>query len=156
MKKSVIVICILCSVLSCNRQKNANNGNASEQPASAAVPEEVAAQEDFSDFITRFHADAEFLYSRLADNVAGFNSDDYDIDTETPEAYVWKHADIAYYMLSDVDALFEGEAVVRYDMDDSFTVHETAEIPDSSCFIVGTYKKDQGKWYMTELTVNLL
>lgn len=43
MKKSVIIICILCSVLSCNRQKNANNGTVSEQPASA-VPEEVAAQ----------------------------------------------------------------------------------------------------------------
>lgn len=44
MKKSVIIICILCSVLSCNRQKNANNGTVSEQPASAAVPEEAAAQ----------------------------------------------------------------------------------------------------------------
>lgn len=43
MKKSVIIICILCSVLSCNRQKNANNGNAPEQPASA-VSEEVAVQ----------------------------------------------------------------------------------------------------------------
>lgn len=43
MKNSVIIICILCSVLSCNRHKNTNNGNASEQPASA-VSEEVAAQ----------------------------------------------------------------------------------------------------------------
>lgn len=155
MKKSAIIICILCSVLSCNRQKNANNGTVSEQPASA-IPEDVAAQEDFSDFITRFHADAEFLSSRLADNVTGFNSDDYNIDADASEAYVWKHTDIAYYMLRDVATLFEGEAVVRYDMDDASTVLETAEIPDSSCFIVGTYKKDQGKWYMTELTVNLL
>lgn len=43
MKNSVIIICILCSVLSCNRHKNTNNGNASEQPASA-VSEEIAAQ----------------------------------------------------------------------------------------------------------------
>lgn len=151
----MVIILILCNVISCNRLRN-NNHNIVNRPK-GIVAENVTLQESFTDFIGRFHADAEFLHSRLADSVTGFNSNNYTLDSDSEDIYVWSRAEIADYMLRDVETYFEeAQTVVKYDMADDSTVFETIEIPNSSCFVSVKYKADNGKWYMAELWVNLL
>lgn len=151
-----VVICGIIILNGCsNTGCKAKGEIAIEQSQSEKMD---TASEDFSEFIERFHHDTIFQQQRITDVVTGFNSDDYEIDPESDDTeeddtsyvYIWNKRDLIRYLHYTNYAIYDSTYERKISINnDSITMSESLEEPESSCFLTLTFSKNNGKWFLT-------
>ena len=142
--------CLAVAFIGCN------HGNKPQAASVHKAVEQDTAAEDFHTFITRFHQHRFFHASRVLHKVIGFNSDDYDIENDdTTLVYRWRRADLPFYLDAMNEALNNPQYERSTEMNDTIA-KELLGIPNSDCLFNAIFRRIKGKWYLSELIVNMM
>lgn len=162
MKKLVFVLIIIISAfLSCsiNRTSNQKKIISNTVLVNNTILEY---DEDFSEFILRFHSDTLFQSQRIIHDIVGYdsNKEDFSEDTDTIDCMtmirLWDDLDLKGYLDFSNQAINDTIYTIEYDTSKKLSAIENIYIPASSCFYVLEFKKNDGKWFLYRLDVHEL
>lgn len=154
MKKLIYVLIIIISAfLSCsiNRSNIALENNTT-----------LKYDEEFSEFILKFHSDTLFQSQRVMHDVVGYdsNKEDFSEDTDTIDCMTpisrWDDLDLKWYLDFSNQTINDTIYTVEYDTSKRLSAIENIYIPASSCFYILEFKKIGGKWFLSRLDVHEL
>lgn len=164
---SICIIFVVVTFFACNKHVSQGKHMNSKTVLARSVKErlgKVKAQadslsnEEFSQFIQKFHTSILFREERIPDVVRGYNSDDVDLSDESnsSQTYTWKRKDLSEYLTAASAAKKDSSFKVSYEETRQDEVVECIYIPDSSCFFLLYFNRQNGKWYLCDFTYHFL